>query len=148
MRKAMVNRNIQSHVVIVDGMQLRRAQIAAFLLPWCVQHGLDLQTIEPDEIDTLETARMIVLPFSASYLTPEERLHLIQELRQSMPQVPIVILTDHASQEEIVAALEAGVMGYIPGSIEPHFALDALTFILEGGHYFPTPASWEKPASD
>ncbi|WP_188854434.1 hypothetical protein [Aureimonas glaciei] len=143
----MVKTNIQTHVIIVDGMQLRRAQIAAFLLPWCVQHGLNLQTVEPEKIDALEVARMIVLPFSANYLTSAERLRLIRELRQAMPQTPIVILTDHSSQEEIVAALEAGVMGYIPGSIEPHLALDALTFILEGGHYFPTPPAVEKPAS-
>jgi len=64
-----------------------------------------------------------------------------------MPRAPLVILSDLEEPEEVCAAFEAGAVGFMPTSIDPSVALEALSFIKCGGSFFPPSAlQREKPS--
>ena len=57
-----------------------------------------------------------------------------------MPQTPVVVLSDREEPNEVCAAFEAGAAGFMPTSIDPSVALQALSFIKCGGSFFPPSA--------
>jgi len=61
----------------------------------------------------------------------------IKALRLSAAEGPLVILSDHDSRDEIIAALNVGAQGFLYAGIDVQLALQALAFISKGGSYFP-----------
>lgn len=61
----------------------------------------------------------------------------IRNVRTFMSDVPIAILSDREDCGEIRAAFKAGVSGFIPTTLEPTLAMEALTFLFRGGSFFP-----------
>jgi DNA-binding CsgD family transcriptional regulator len=57
-----------------------------------------------------------------------------------MPQALLVIISDREDAQEIRAAFEEGAVGFMPTSIEPAVAFQALSFIRSGGSFFPPSA--------
>ena len=65
---------------------------------------------------------------------------LITNVRRQMPQALLVIISDREDAQEICAAFEQGAVGFMPTSIEPVVAFQALSFIRSGGSFFPPSA--------
>ena len=61
-------------------------------------------------------------------------------LRRHMSRIPLVLLSDRDDVEEIVEAIEHGVRGYIPTSLEPSEAAAALQCVAAGGTFVPASA--------
>jgi DNA-binding CsgD family transcriptional regulator len=57
-----------------------------------------------------------------------------------MPQALLVIISDREDPQEIRAAFQEGAIGFMPTSIEPAVAFQALSFIRSGGSFFPPSA--------
>jgi DNA-binding NarL/FixJ family response regulator len=68
--------------------------------------------------------------------------------------VPLVIFSENESREEIISALKIGAQGVLYAGMNSELALQAFSFILNGGSYFPSalrprrPYSQRHPASD
>ncbi len=78
----------------------------------------------------------------------------VERMRRAHPAVPVVILSGHVEREEVLAAVRAGVAGYIPKTISGAALVNALKLVLEGESYLPssilldnTPAERKTPAS-
>jgi DNA-binding NarL/FixJ family response regulator len=74
-------------------------------------------------------------------------------IRALWADVPLVIVADTEDPSEVSAALCSDADGFIFSGTEPQLALEAFTFILKGGTYFPPSAirslaSAIGPASD
>lgn len=80
---------------------------------------------------------MIILPLGSEGLDTSPALHLMKELTAAAPACPVVLLSDRINQADIVSAFRANAMGYVPSSLSPDTALEALSLILHGGHYYP-----------
>jgi len=61
--------------------------------------------------------------------------------------VPVAMVSDHEDRGEVMAAFRAGVRGFVPSTLEPELALQALTFVLGGGTFFP-PQVLDRPSRD
>jgi DNA-binding NarL/FixJ family response regulator len=61
----------------------------------------------------------------------------IKALSLSAAEGPLVILSDHASRDEIIGALNLGAQGFLCAGSDVQLALQALAFISKGGAYFP-----------
>ena len=61
-------------------------------------------------------------------------------LRRHMSRIPLVLLSDRDDVDDIVAAMEQGVRGYIPTSLEPSEAAAALQCVAAGGTFVPASA--------
>ncbi len=64
----------------------------------------------------------------------------VDELRQSFPEVPLVIISEDDGALEVIDALKAGVRGFISARTPPAIVFQTLHFILAGGVYFPPSA--------
>jgi len=59
-----------------------------------------------------------------------------KQIKQSLPKIPIVILSMHDGPEMIRAALEAGAQGFVPKSAVAPTLLDAVDTVLRGETFF------------
>ena len=66
-----------------------------------------------------------------------DELNMIQEI---LPNVPVVIISDHQETRQIVDALECGVRGYIPTSTEMAVVVGAIRLVQSGGVFVPASA--------
>jgi DNA-binding NarL/FixJ family response regulator len=62
---------------------------------------------------------------------------LAEEIASSHPTVRCLILSVAAGEHEILEAVNAGVCGYLPKSVERPELLEAIRTIAAGGEYFP-----------
>lgn len=61
----------------------------------------------------------------------------LQRLRETAPQVTVVVLSANESPETVLAALDAGAAGFIPKTSRLGAMQAALRVVLDGGVYLP-----------
>jgi DNA-binding NarL/FixJ family response regulator len=134
----------QGSVVVIDAMSFRRARDEFFLAPWATEEKLDLISIMPTEVhSTLGehiNCRMLIYDIGGVSASSHEILLEIHVLRTLFPAAALVIFSDDEGPESIVAAFNAGARGYLGSSMPPDLALQALSFLVRGGTYFPPAA--------
>lgn len=125
--------------IIIDQMKFRRAGLASLLTQWATENFINLVQKAPDDPDLGidPHLRMAILNLGGASVAEQESLTIIDNLRQLAPQVRIAIISDRESTHEVVAAFRSGAHGFIPTSTEPAVALQALSFVLAGGSFFP-----------
>jgi DNA-binding NarL/FixJ family response regulator len=67
-------------------------------------------------------------------------LEALARFRSKFPDVPLVVLSATTDRASIVAALEAGAVGYIPKTSKPDVMIAALKVVAAGGTYVPPEA--------
>lgn len=72
----------------------------------------------------------------------------ISEFTASHPGVPIVILSGHYNRQDVIAALDHGVSGYIPKNIGGMSLVNALRLVLAGEKYLPSEAFSDSNANE
>jgi DNA-binding NarL/FixJ family response regulator len=65
-------------------------------------------------------------------------LERIRALRALAPDVPLMILSDSESRDEIISTLHVGAQGLLYVGASAELALRALSFVLNGGSNFPS----------
>lgn len=141
---ASANKAQRPVIVVFDPLKLRRAGFGSFLKAWAEQ--MDLAIIEATPTATATNSwtesecRMTMLVVGGSAVNGPEARDWIEHVRAVLPDPPLVIISDREDPDEVIGAFRAGARGFIPTSIEPSVALQALTFILNGGSYFPPTA--------
>ena len=84
--------------------------------------------------------RMLIYDIGGVSASSHEILLDIHVLRTLFPAAALVIFSDNEGFDSIIAALNAGARGYLGNSMPPDLALQALSFLLRGGTYFPPAA--------
>jgi DNA-binding NarL/FixJ family response regulator len=134
----------QGSVVVIDALSFRRARDEFFLAPWATEEKLDLISIMPTEVHgTLcenINCRMLIYDIGGASASGREILLEIHVLLTVFPAAALAIFSDDERPESIIAALNAGARGYLGNSMPPDLALQALSFVLRGGTYFPPAA--------
>jgi DNA-binding NarL/FixJ family response regulator len=137
----------QGSVVVIDAMSFRRARDECFLAPWAKEEKLDLISVMPSEVHSALGenigCRMLVYDIGGASASSHEILLEIHVLRTLFPAAALVIFSDNEGLDSIIAALNAGARGYLGNSMTPDLALQALSFLLRGGTYFPPAAIME-----
>jgi DNA-binding NarL/FixJ family response regulator len=126
-------------LAVVDGHGFRRAAVIRCLSEWARRH--DGRVIGTDAVEPLEAvvrceASMVVLSVGGSFADPRWEA-AIRVLRGLDEERPVVVLSDTETPRDILQAFRAGARGFLPTSLEPEVAFDALSFILRGGAYVP-----------
>jgi DNA-binding NarL/FixJ family response regulator len=62
---------------------------------------------------------------------------LLDEIRAAHPGVPVVVLSGSDRREDVMRAIDAGAMGFIPKTSPSQVMLSALRLVLSGGVYVP-----------
>jgi len=69
-----------------------------------------------------------------------EGVDAVSRFRSKFPNVPLVVLSGTCDREAIVAAIDAGAIGYIPKTSKPDVMIAALKLVAAGGTYVPPEA--------
>jgi DNA-binding NarL/FixJ family response regulator len=65
---------------------------------------------------------------------------LLVELREAYPTIPVVVISGSDRREDVLQAIDAGAMGFIPKRSTNQVMLQALRLVLSGGVYVPMEA--------
>lgn len=68
-------------------------------------------------------------------------LEVVSRMKNSCPDVPVLILTMHEEEQYVVRAIEAGAMGYVTKQCAPEQLVEAVKKIYSGGRYLTEKAS-------
>jgi DNA-binding NarL/FixJ family response regulator len=129
-------------VFLVDAMAFRRARAESFLNPWARNESVELISLDPDEAHTrlVEHAVCDMLIYSVGAPSPHEVFTEIQVLQTLRRGAALAIVSDDENPATVLAAIRCGAQGYFSNSMAPELALQALSFVLHGGTYFPPTA--------
>jgi DNA-binding NarL/FixJ family response regulator len=129
-------------VFLVDAMAFRRARAESFLNPWAQNESVELISLDPDEAHTrlVERAVCDMLIYSVGAPSPHEVFTEIQVLHTLRREAALAIVSDDEHPATVLAAIRCGAQGYFSNSMPPDLALQALSFVLHGGTYFPPTA--------
>ena len=129
-------------VFLVDAMAFRRARAESFLNPWARNESVELISLDPDEAHSklVERAVCDMLIYSVGAPSPHEVFTEIQVLHTLRREAALAIVSDDEHPATVLAAIRCGAQGYFSNSMPPELALQALSFVLHGGTYFPPAA--------
>jgi DNA-binding NarL/FixJ family response regulator len=82
-------------------------------------------------------APLILLNVTGIGLADRRVSAAVATARSCLPGLPVVAVSDSADAEDILGAIERGLSGYIPISLELQLAIDALRFVAAGGTFVP-----------
>lgn len=140
----MPTQRVEASIVVLDSRELRRAGIVELLRPWAANQGLGVLARTPAAgLELLEEAvdlRLFVVSIGASSVGDKDVQQQLKILRALGGDIPIVVVADRDDAEEVIQALGLGVQGFLPTVTKTELALQALTFIVSGGSYFPPAA--------
>jgi DNA-binding NarL/FixJ family response regulator len=78
--------------------------------------------------------RMVLLDLG---LSTSDGLDTLDAFRNSVPNVPVIVLSGDEQPQHIRAAIDRGAVGYVPKSHTADLMIAALRFVLAGGIYLP-----------
>ena len=81
-----------------------------------------------------------MLIYSVGAPSPHEVFTEIQVLHTLRRDAALAIVSDDENPATVLAAIRCGAQGYFSNSMPPELALQALSFVLHGGTYFPPAA--------
>jgi DNA-binding NarL/FixJ family response regulator len=81
-----------------------------------------------------------MLIYSVGAPSPHEVFTEIQVLHTLRREAALAIVSDDEHPATVLAAIRCGARGYFSNSMPPELALQALSFVLHGGTYFPPTA--------
>ena len=73
-------------------------------------------------------------------LPDQDGLAILRDLRQSHPEITVVVLSAFQDRETVRRSLRLGALGFIPKNTERDVVLNALRLVLSGGIYIPVQA--------
>jgi DNA-binding NarL/FixJ family response regulator len=137
----MFQSNGKCTVAIVDAKNLRRASISSFIWPWANSEDLQPKTFNLDQVRELlresTNLKMVIFSVGGESIASLQNLLQLKFLRALATDVPITIISDRENVRDITAAFFIGAQGFINTGMDPSLAHRALSFILNGGSYFP-----------
>jgi DNA-binding NarL/FixJ family response regulator len=132
----------ESTVLIVDVLPLRNLGLRAVLDRLSGGRKFRVASLTPADaerrIETDESCSLIIYTVGSASVNDPKHLRQIKALRARAAEVPLVVLSDNDSREEIRTVLNTGAQGFLYAGTNAQLALKALSFILEGGSYFPS----------
>src|SRR5215831_5498947 len=135
---------LKNELLIIDSKRLRQAGITRLLETWADVMGLTARPAVPgipfNACCAPANCEMTVICVGNESIQGAQFQELIKNVRRILPQALLVIISDREDAQEIRAAFEEGAVGFMPTSIEPAVAFQALSFIRSGGSFFPPSA--------
>lgn len=127
-------------IILIDDRPLRRQCLSRWLQDGTVEVKVISVSSPGDLLDasrSVSDACIIILSIGAAPINDPDVFSKIDLLRRHMSFSPLVVLADREDVASIAVALEQGVRGYIPTSLEPTEAAAALQCVSAGGTFVP-----------
>lgn len=130
-------------IFILDANELRATGYATLLMPLATHSEAELHVaLRLTDFHDLSGCECLACLYCVGgrSLKDAEVASTIASLQEIFAHRPLIVLSDLSGAEEIAAATEAGLRGFLPTTMPTHVAIAAIQFILAGGTYVPHPA--------
>ena len=97
--------------------------------------------------DTLEADPDFDLVLLDLHLGDSDGFDLLAELRAAYPALPVVVLSASDRTSDVIRAIDAGAMGFVPKRASNETLFEALHMVMSGGIYVPPMTMGSEPAS-
>jgi DNA-binding NarL/FixJ family response regulator len=118
---------------------LRQAGIARLLQAWADVMGFTVNAVLPDALPDSNNYAMTIVKLGDTSIEDAQCHVLLENVRRLMSNASLIIISDREDLHEVCAAFHEGARGFMPTTIEPRLAFQALSFIDGGGTFFPPP---------
>jgi two-component system, NarL family, nitrate/nitrite response regulator NarL len=132
-------------VLIIDALPLRSLGLISILnrldhLAVPTKAPVALHTSDEAEpgIDADANYQMLIYIAGGASNGDRDNLERIKTLRAIAPDVPLMILSDSETREEIISTLNVAPQGFLCVGANAELALHVFSFILNGGSHFPS----------
>ena len=127
-------------IVLIDRRPLTRQCLSRWLQDGSPDRPVVAVASPADLLDasrSLSNPHIIIFSIGATSVKDPDLLGKMTMLRRHMSRIPLVLLSDRDDVEDIIEAIEHGVRGYIPTSLEPNEASAALQASRQAARSFP-----------
>jgi DNA-binding NarL/FixJ family response regulator len=138
--------NAQITVALVAGRTLREQCLASFL----ELSGLGIRTVALENIrESLggpnRAVDLVVIDTGEHTCRDPEIRTSFACLRDALPGVPIVVVSDREDWSAMITAFNLGARAYFPSSLDPDILVETLRFVQKGGTFIPLDALINAP---
>jgi DNA-binding NarL/FixJ family response regulator len=128
-------------VVLLAGRTLRGQCLARFL----ELSGLGIKVVAPDGLggDLLGQnggVDLAIIDTGEHSCRDRDVRTSFACLRDALPGVPVVVLSDREDRSAVIDALNLGARAYFPSSLDPDILIETLRFVQKGGTFIPLSA--------
>jgi DNA-binding NarL/FixJ family response regulator len=131
----------RTRLALVDERSLTRASISLLLRTTGPEFAISSFSSVTDLLSSCANRSnefgLILLSIGAAKLSEHRVQERIEQLRQALADVPVVILSDCDDTACIREAFRYGVRGYLPTTLEPPVVLEGLRLVRAGGTFVP-----------
>jgi DNA-binding NarL/FixJ family response regulator len=127
-------------VLVVDDHPLIREALSTVLRQLSPGVEVDEATSAEQALDLLALGHPLTLALLDLTLPGADGMSLLAEVRRDRPELPVVVLSGSDSRANVMAAIEAGAMGFISKRTSTAVFVSALQLVLAGGIYIPPQA--------
>jgi len=124
-------------ILLVDDHALFREGLALLLRSAFPDVAIDEAGSCAEAFDLMGNGAPVDLVLMDLQLPGMPGLEGIRQVRDRRPELPVVALSSNDDRDSVIAALDAGAMGFIPKSSTSGVLLAALRLILAKGVYLP-----------
>lgn len=124
-------------VLIVDDHPLIREGLATVLAELDPSAGAGEAEDAQAALAAVRGDAELTLVLLDLFVPGAEGLSLLTEIREARPELPVVVLSAHDGRDQVLAAIDAGAMGFISKRSSTQVLLNALRLVLAGGVYLP-----------
>ena len=93
--------------------------------------ALDDKSLDPGAI------RAIVFNAGVECMASDLVVDWLARLRKSLPDAPVIVLSNLEDRSEIIDGFGLGIRGYIPTSLTPDMVVEAVRLVCAGGTFAP-----------
>jgi len=140
----MAARSDEPVVLIIDTLPLRSLNLISILthLDRSASRGQFRLTLHtPDEaeqcINPDANCEMLIYNVGSASIADRETSQRLRALTTLAPDVPLVIISDSESREEIILALNIGAQGFVYAGTDAKIALQAFSFVINDRSHHP-----------
>jgi DNA-binding NarL/FixJ family response regulator len=127
-------------LAVIDDLPLRRASTAEFLRTHLREGTVAFRNVAEflsRSGSMADTPACVIVHLGSRSLTEAEHADQVRALVSSAATVPLIVLSDRETLDEVIAAFRCGARGLIPTSLEPALAIEAIRMVRAGGSFFP-----------
>jgi DNA-binding NarL/FixJ family response regulator len=99
--------------------------------------GFDVRLLPGPEAMEAGKFRAVIVNTGPERMSSGSVASLVSQVAQSLPDVPILVLSEHEDAENIREAFALDVRGYIPTSLASLVAVEAVRLVCAGGTFAP-----------
>ena len=100
-------------------------------------NGFDVRILPDPEVVEAGKIRAVIVNTGPEPMASGTVASLMSRVAESLPNVPIVVLSEHEDAENIREAFALNVRGYIPTSLASLVAVEAVRLVCAGGTFAP-----------